>query len=149
MYCTACGNSINANLNYCSGCGTPLPAAMAAPPAAADNSPSSAVYVSIAGIIGFIIVLRMMLRSDVPEKALIMITLFYMTALFGICLAMIRHGSMFGKRSKEQTGGIPDPAYLRPATTAQLHAPRGDSIPSVTDNTTRALDEVYVKRPGV
>lgn len=147
MYCASCGNSINANLNYCSSCGTPVPTAIAQPPAAADHSPSSVVYVSAAGILGFIIVLRMLLRSDVPEKALIMVTFFYMSALFGICFAMIRNSSMFSKRSKEhQTFNTQEPAYFRPAATARLHEPRGDSIPSVTDNTTRTLDEVLIER---
>lgn len=148
MYCASCGNSINVNLNYCSSCGTPVPAAMVHTPAATDHSPSSVVYVSVAGIIGFIVVLRMLLRSDVPEKALIMVSLVYMAALFGICLAMIRHGSMFSKRSTEQQtlNAAQDPAYLRPATTARLHEPRGEPIGSITDNTTRTLDEVLIER---
>lgn len=146
MYCSACGNTINANLNYCSSCGTPVPTAMVAAPAQTDHSPSSVVYVSAAGILGFIIVLRMMLRSDVPEKALIMVTFFYMSALFGICFAMIKQNLVFNRKSKEIANIVPEPAYLRPATTARLNEPRGDSIPSVTDNTTRTLDEVFIER---
>jgi hypothetical protein len=52
-------------------------------------------------------------------------------------------------RIKQQEQNIPDdylsPASLRPITTAQLEEPR-QPFASVTEHTTRTLDEVSVRR---
>jgi hypothetical protein len=80
---------------------------------------------------------------------LIPVSFFYLAALFGICWLLLHQISeLTGKphaRRPENVHETTEPAYLKPATTAQL----GESTiepASVTEATTRTLDEVLIER---
>lgn len=101
------------------------------------------------GFLSFIFVVYLILRSGSDPKVLIPVSFFYLAALFGICFAILHQvAELTGKphsRPRENVRETTGPAYLKPATTAQL----GESTiqpASVTENTTRTLDEVLVER---
>ena len=154
MYCSSCGNKIAEHLNYCNSCG----ARIEKNPLIISNSSSAQLakplaIVSMIGFVGFIAVLKMLLDDhgglDIPAKVLILLG--YLTALVLISAMMIGHmwKNSGDIRIKHKESKMPDeyvaPASLRPVTTAQLeesHQP----IASVTEHTTRTLDEVAVLR---
>ncbi len=102
------------------------------------------------GFFMFVLVLRMLTRSEIPPGLFVPISFFYFASLFGICFMVLRYGTktMKGSRSEKafDTGEVAPPAYLSPITTAQLEEGRDFGIGSVTDRTTRTLDEVKIER---
>jgi len=102
------------------------------------------------GFFAFMLVIRALTRSDVPPNLLVPISFVYFGALFGICFMVLRFGSKTLREPKAEkafdTGELAPPAYLSPVTTAQLEEARSFGIGSVTDRTTRTLDEVTIER---
>lgn len=102
------------------------------------------------GFFMFMLVIRTLTRSDIPPALFVPISFFYFAALFGICLMVLRYGSKASNPARSErsldTGELARPAYLSPATTAQLEEAREFGIGSVTDATTRTLDEVTIER---
>lgn len=98
----------------------------------------------------FMLVIRALTRSDLPPGLIVPISFFYFASLFGICFMVLRFGSKTLKGPKQEkvfdTGELAPPAYLSPVTTAQLEEARSFGIGSVTDRTTRTLDEVTIER---
>lgn len=98
----------------------------------------------------FMVVVRALTRSDFPPNLIVPISFVYFGALFGICFMVLRYGSKTLQGSKPEktfdTGELAPPAYLSPVTTAQLEEARDFGIGSVTDRTTRTLDEVTIER---
>lgn len=99
------------------------------------------------GFFMFMVVIRILTRSDLPSGQFVPISFFYFAALFGICFMVLRYGS-----NKERSPSraldkdeLAPPAYLSPASTAQLEEARDFGIGSVTDATTRTLDEVKMR----
>jgi hypothetical protein len=113
-----------------------------------------AITACIAGVgfFVFMLVVRALTRSDVGSGLIMPISFLYFAALFGICFMVLRYGSKAkgGAASVERvhnTGELDAPAYLQPAVnTAQLEEARDFGIGSVTDATTRTLDEVTVEK---
>ena len=146
MFCEGCGTQIQSGLNYCSRCGRRV-----ADTWKSDKSRRSPLVVAgnIAGVgfFAFIFVVLILTKNGIPPDTLLRITLFYFAALFGICFMFLRYArSSEGTESTARsTSGMTDPAYLRPATTAQLEEARQFDVGSVTDATTRTLDKVPVR----
>jgi hypothetical protein len=150
MFCQACGSQIQADLNFCNRCG----AKVAGPDPAiqksvAENLSSAMGYIGGFGLIAFIFVVYLVVRSGADAKVLIPISFFYLATLFGICFLTLRQiAELTGKSHGRRESRVHDtaqPAYLKPVTTAQLDEPRDLPI-SVTENTTRTLDEVMIER---
>ena len=147
MFCSGCGTQIQVGLNYCSRCGRRV--AEDSKPAENPNNPLKIAGNTAGwGFGGFIFVISILTKyGEVPPTIFIPVTFFYFAALFGICFMIIRHGSAartaVGPKPTEQQ---PDPVYLRPATTAQLEEGREFDIGSVTDATTRTLDQVPIDK---
>jgi membrane-bound ClpP family serine protease len=115
----------------------------------AENMSVGVSYVGGFGLIAYIFVMLAMVKSNVEPQALIIISFFYLAALFGMVFLMIRQSAMFTKKNavnRTEVNDQPPPTYLRPATTAQLSEPADSGIGSVTEHTTRALDAVPVDR---
>ena len=155
MYCSTCGNKIAEHLNYCNGCGArieknPLIVSNSASPQLAK----SLAVVTIMGFVGFIAVLKILLDSggslDVPGKVLILLG--YLASLVIISAMMIGHmwknaGDIRIKQHEPKASDeYVSPASFRGVTTAQLEPARESGISSVTENTTRTLDEVAIPR---
>lgn len=148
MYCSGCGTEISSELNYCKRCGSPV--AKGESSTVAENLSSAIGYIGGFGLLGFIFAVVMMARSGVvPGTALVLISFFYLAALFGICYLILRQTAMpFRKKAAESSldlAAAEHPVYLKPVTTAQLPEPNDQPI-SVTEHTTRTLDEIPVAR---
>ena len=146
MYCSGCGTKIQPELNYCNRCGNPVGKSNA--DSVAENLSQAVGYVGGFGLIAYIFVMLVMVKSSVNTQALILISLFYLSTLFGICFLLIRQTEMFTKKKALERAADtndPPPAYLRPVTTSQLQEP-AEPGNSVTEHTTKTLDEVLVER---
>jgi hypothetical protein len=155
MYCSTCGQQIAEHLNYCNSCG----ARIEKNPLVISNSSSSQLAKPLAitvmmGFVGFIAVLKIILdnpRLDIPAVVLIVIA--YLAALTIISAMMIGHMwktsgdiRVHAKKPNIDSDEYAPPRSFRGSNTHQLDEPVHQPIGSVTDNTTRTLDEVLVER---
>lgn len=149
MYCSGCGRQLQTGLNYCSGCGRRV-AEDAAAGAWTSNPMAITACIAGVGFFAFMFVIRALTRSDLPPNLFVPISFVYFAALFGICFMVLRYGraakSVAAADHARVTGELDAPAYLSPMTTAQLEEARDLGIGSVTDATTRTLDEVTIER---
>jgi hypothetical protein len=151
MYCSGCGTQLQSGLVYCSRCGRRVAEDNASANWAANPMTMTAIIAGV-GFFAFMLVIRALTRSDLPPNLFVPISFVYFGALFGICFMVLRYGSNLNKAElpaerPQETGGFESPAYLRPAVnTAQLEEARDLGIGSVTDRTTRTLDEVTIER---
>jgi hypothetical protein len=154
MFCSSCGKTVPDNLNYCSGCGAPT-----------DNSPQTydpgigrlliigGLVMGVAGILSFFIVLGTILGAPIDTSAKFALAAVYLIALTMLStLPMFfgwKHVNSSGRPRKPRESGVNEgyraPTVLKPVTTSQL--PDGDpGFGSVTEPTTRTLDEVLIER---
>ena len=149
MYCSACGSQLQSELNYCNRCGAKVSGAdPVLQKSVADNLSGAIGYIPCMGFIAFIFVVYLVLRNGGDMKALLPISFFYLATVFGITFLLIRQVAELTGKSHAKSRNPPEtapPAYLKPATTAQLEESRGPGI-SITENTTRTLDEVLIER---
>jgi uncharacterized membrane protein YvbJ len=150
MYCSNCGSQIKPELHYCSRCGTRVSKIDAETQKSAVDSLSSMLgAIGVFGFIGYIFVALVLVRYSVPVNALVAISLFYLGALFGICHLILKQ---IAASSGKAAAHVPDfrnnfqTDQLNAANTAQLESAREPAAASVTDNTTKTLDEVLLKR---
>jgi hypothetical protein len=155
MYCSTCGQQIAEHLNYCNSCG----ARIEKNPLVISNSSSSQLAKPLAitvmmGFVGFIAVLKIVLdnpRLDIP--AIVLIVIAYLAALTIISAMMIGHMwktagdiRVHAKKFNTDSDGYESPRSFRGPNTNQLGEPVQQPSGSVTDNTTRTLNEVLVER---
>lgn len=145
MYCTSCGTQLDATLNFCNRCGKPVP--KPASQSIADQLAQGVSYVGGFGLLGFIFVAVVLLQRGVGIEALIPISFFYLAALVAICWLMLKYSAQMSRpQTLQEKPAESEPAnYLSPLTTAQLDEARQQPA-SVVEQTTRALDEVAVRR---
>ncbi len=149
MYCSGCGTQIQSGLNYCSRCGRRVAEDLKDGGLNATPSVVAAITAG-AGFLGFVLVVRILSKAGMPGNQIIPIAFFYCAALFGICSMILRQTQLSSKKDRQtERNDLPveneSAAYLRPVTTAQLGM--ASEIPaSVTEHTTRTLDEVKVER---
>jgi len=150
MYCSTCGKSLNDNLNYCNGCGTRIEKN----PLVISNSSSpqlarSLTVIAIVGLIGFVGVLKMLIdKPNLDTAAVVLILLAYLATLFLICALIVGHmwknsGNIRIKGAKQADDSNSQGSF-RGINTAQLEEYR-EPVMSVTEHTTRTLDQVPVK----
>jgi hypothetical protein len=149
MYCSSCGSSISQELNYCNRCGAktgkegtagrpfnPLPFILAA-----------LCVIDVAALLIFAALMMVFLDRHVDDKVIAAISSVYLVMLAMINFIFLRLVSRLvglhieSKSADRETA----PAGLSAHTTAQLQAPRQQPLTSVTDHTTRILDEVLIK----
>ena len=150
MFCSGCGTQLQSGLIYCSRCGRRVAEDLASANWTANPMTMTAIIAGV-GFFAFMLVIRALTRSDVPSNLLVPISFVYFGALFGICFMVLRYGAKFRNpevvEAVRETGDLDAPAYLRPAVnTAQLGEARDLGIGSVTDRTTRTLNEVMIER---
>ncbi len=146
MFCVNCGSEIKTGLNYCNRCGARV--------GNNDNSidrplsislSSSLGAIGVFGLVGYIFVALIILKNG-AEGSLIFVSLIYFAALFGICFLILQQIKALPGRSKDRFQDNNQSVELGRANTAQLDAPRQSPISSVTDHTTRTLDEAAIER---
>ena len=108
----------------------------------------SLVVVSLAGLGSVIGLIAMLLYNGVKDELIALLVVSYLFTLFGIAFMIARQlskviSSQINKA--ESSAQVFQPAQLPAPNTAQLEEPRQQPL-SVTDNTTRTFDEVFVKR---
>lgn len=148
MFCSGCGAEIVQGLNFCNRCGKRLieegPTTFGIP----SDTAKAVGYIGAAGFFAYIFVVFVFLKAGGPANQLIPISMFYFGALFGVSAMLIYYSSgriMPGAnvQSKEKDPNeTASPQFLNPPTTAQLEEPHDMGIGSVTEHTTRTLDEV-------
>lgn len=150
MYCSKCGSLVNNKLNYCNSCGARLAKAddEDSPKSILDNLLTTVCFVALGGLGILIGLTAVLLKNGVIHQAVIVIAFFYLAALFGICYMLLSQlpkliDARLNRRIYESD--IVPPVQLTAPNTAQLEEPRQQPI-SVTDNTTKTLDEVLLKR---
>ncbi len=147
MYCAGCGTEIQSGLNYCSRCGRRVAEEVSFGKQIWTNPLAIVGQTAGIGFLAYIFILLVLTKSGATPNLFVPITFFYFAALFGICFLILQHGRSVSDSAKTAAPPHDDtnaPAYLRPATTAQLEEAREFDIGSVTDATTRTLDEVRV-----
>lgn len=149
MYCSNCGSQIKPELKYCSRCGTRVSkGAEDAQKSIAENLSAALGYIGGFGLVGYIFVALVLVKNNVPVNALIAISLFYLAAIFGICYFILQQTANFTEKSAARNSDFHhnfQTDQLGAANTAQLEEPI-QTLLSVTENTTKTLDEVLLKR---
>ena len=151
MFCSGCGTQIQSGLNYCSRCGRRV-AEEEKRGRQWTNPLVIAGQTAGVGFVAYIFILFILTRNGAAPNILVPLTFFYFAALFGICFMFLHYGRSSSAGSDAASSSLaeqsPEPAYLRPVTTSQLEEAREFGIGSVTDATTRTLNEVSIKERG-
>lgn len=148
MYCWSCGTQINKQLNYCNSCGARIDKTEAENNYSWMNNPAtSAGYLGVFGLGGFIFLVITLIKRNLDPSFVFALSALYLVALFGICFLLIRQMSHFSEKKEPKTNPNDEftPREFRSEITAQLESPRQPAI-SVTENTTKTLDEVLIER---
>ena len=149
MYCANCGSEIKPELNYCNRCGVRVAKIdNDIRKSLSENLSSSLGYIGGFGLIGYIFVALVLVKNGVPGNALAAISLFYLATLFGICFMILQQIKTLPGKSSAQNADFQNnfqTGALDAANTAQLEESKQPPI-SVTEHTTRTLDEVLVEK---
>jgi len=146
MYCAACGTEIKAELNYCSRCGARVDKN------AGESQSEALAYLSMAtGFVGLgglgltLGLIAMLLNYSVVPQIIVILSLAFLLAVFGITSLMIQQISrMTESNSGEKTLEKAKPVQFGAVNTAQLEEYRQPAM-SITETTTRTLDKELVK----
>ncbi len=155
MYCSTCGSLIDEKLNYCNRCGNRV---------AKDNElvkhndaavsvlkilSISTGCVGVVGLGGLIGLIAILVVNRVLPELIAVLSIMFLAGTFGICFLLTRQisrltGNLISTKEKDlkqQTA----PEQINQSTTGQIESPR-QPFQSVTENTTRTLDEVLANR---
>ena len=154
MYCSTCGQQIAEHLNYCNNCGARLEKTGETPAVSARQSMRGLSIVLMVGFAAFIAVLKIVLGNDrLDMPATVMILLAYLAALtviaamyFGFMWKSAGLGRDRSLKRNASTDEYAAPRSFRGSNTSQLGEPTYHPVGSVTDSTTRTLDEVPIAR---
>jgi hypothetical protein len=151
MYCSGCGNQISPELNYCNRCGAKTGKEEGT--VRRSGSPlafllAALCVIDIAALLIFGALIMFFLDKHVDGKVVATISTFYLASFAVINIFFMRLISRLVSLHLKE-GGVPGntkkTAVLSPAITAQLAEPWQQPVGSVTDHTTRTLDEVLAK----
>jgi hypothetical protein len=152
MFCSTCGKSIQGNMNFCNACGTPTEAG----PVTTDRRVAGlfvvgSIFVALFGLVGLFPLLKILLDSRMDPAGVGILILAYLVIWLAMFSLMLGLGwKLLGNSRPKSKKLEPNTEYRAPASfkgvnTSQL--PAGDpGFGSVTDSTTRTLDEVLVDR---
>lgn len=150
MYCSNCGQTLKANLNYCNSCGTRVERSELI----VSNSSSKPFAVAAAvigggGLLGFFPVLKILLESRLDQPAILLMLVAYLVTVFLMFAVLVGHvwkhsGNIRVKGGREDDEYVPPESFRSPIT-GQLDAAREPGI-SVTDHTTRTLEQLPLLR---
>ena len=150
MYCSACGTLIKSGLNYCNNCGARVDKNT-------GESTSSMVLQYLAMAIGFVglgglgltvALIAILLKNNVKTEVIVILSILFLSVIFGISFLLIQQLSKLINVSlpaTEKYAAQERPEQLNGVNTAQLE-PMREPAGSVTETTTRTLDDVFVKR---
>ncbi|HVF29485.1 MAG TPA: hypothetical protein VNA22_00885 [Pyrinomonadaceae bacterium] len=135
-------------MNYCNRCGRRVADVSAAGKPHRTNPLVIVGNTAGVGFVAYIFVLLVLIKNGGMQNLFVPITFFYFAALFGICFLVLQYSSaeLKPEGSAPPAEDMPPQTYLKPVITAQLEEARDVGIGSVTDATTRTLDEVRIER---
>jgi hypothetical protein len=145
MYCSHCGSSTADDLNYCKNCGFRTERASHEDPQRLKRLALVAgTAIGAVGLICFFTVLRELLRNSVAPGTMVLLLVAYLVTLSLMFIVLVRQAfKNSDDRRTNSTSRVPEqPAYFRAVNTAQLP----DMPASVTEHTTRTLDEVPFRK---
>jgi len=151
MYCSKCGSLVNDELNYCNSCGGKLAKAKDedAPKSMLDDVLTALCLIAIFGLAFLVGLVAVLLDKAVPHEIVIGISIIYLLTLFSICFMLLRQVPKLIdtnlRENKSENFEAAQPVQLPSRTTAQLEE-RREPVLSVTENTTRTLEEISVRR---
>jgi len=148
MYCSGCGSQIQAGLNYCNRCGRRAADDKGGLNLNSINPTVIAAFMVGIGFIAFIFVMLALVKNGVTGSDLVGITAFYFAGLFGISFVLLRQMRLYANEVKtniKSEATADHRVYLSPVNTAQLPEPN-ERPASVTEHTTRTLDQVTIDR---
>lgn len=146
MYCSTCGTETSAELNYCKRCGARVDKL-----ATAETTASGLEYMSMAtGFVGLgglgltVGLIAILLNYSVLPTVVVIVTLAFLSTVFGISFLMIQQISRMTGAAKISKENSFEYRQINAPNTAQLEEPRQPAT-SVTENTTRTLEKELVK----
>ena len=149
MFCSICGKQINENLNFCNNCGARIDSS-----AEMQNNSYSLISTAIIGVLsiielfGFVFLAVKLIEKNLDPSFIFMLLALYVGAVLGIGFLVFKQTSnqRVGSRRKENSSENAAAKKLSSVSTAQLNPSFQSPIGSVTENTTRTLDEVLIER---
>ena len=153
MFCPNCGTTVNKKLKYCNSCGERLSKSGeidkdGMPGKMLDNILTTVFLVVMFGLGILVGLVAVLLGSNVEPKFVVFITIAYLAAVFGICYTLLTQVPKLIDARLKADGFAEESRQavrLTPLTTAQLEEYR-EPIMSVTDRTTKTLDQVPLER---
>jgi len=109
---------------------------------------TSLVFIVLFGMGILLGLVAVLLKNEVKTEVVMMIVIAYLVSIFGICFSLARQvPKLIDARLKNWGNSTEtfEPQQLNPPITAQLHEYH-QPVMSVTDHTTRTLDEMPLKR---
>lgn len=153
MYCSSCGVAVAQGLSYCNSCGAKLRGAKGDDVIkSSEVKPESLVWAMVAVLVfGFVAIVFLMMAMKMVDLnvgqilAFMILSFLIMLLVEGVFIWQLLHR----KRSAEETDDIA--ALSKERATKELDVPQArvlpEGMPSVTEHTTRALEEpVYIER---
>ena len=113
----------------------------------AGNLSGSLGFIGGFGLLSFIFVVLVLVKNSVGEKALIMISLAYLGALFGICSLILQQIRRSAEKSAPKANDLTNDLQINQigaASTARLEEAKHAPI-SITENTTRNFEKIPLK----
>ncbi|MEZ5427088.1 MAG: zinc ribbon domain-containing protein [Pyrinomonadaceae bacterium] len=155
MYCSNCGSEIKKKLNYCNKCGARVSrdemesivaSILEKPSKSPFQSISTAIaFIGLGGMLAIVIFALKLLDKGVDIGAIAIIIAMFLATILAIIFLLLRQLPQSQPTLKENfSETYQAPQGLNPANTAQLEEPR-EPVMSVTDQTTRTLDETKIK----
>jgi hypothetical protein len=152
MYCPSCGVAVTPGLTYCNHCGEKLSSGKSdciikSPEVKPETLIGAMVFAFVFGLGAITLLMGMMKAVLHLEVGLILffalLSFLIMLSLEGVFIRLL----LRRKRSAEEAG---DTGLSKEQATRELDAAQArglpESMPSVTEHTTRAFDPIYRKR---
>ena len=149
MFCSGCGKQVNENLNFCNHCGARIESKTEDLESAFNfNSAIITGIFGMFGLFGFIFLTIKLLEKNLDPSFVFVVIALYIAAVLGICFLLFRQTASqpLKSRRKENAEEESLPKKLPAETVVQLNASHQMPVGSVTENTTRTLDEIAVER---
>jgi predicted amidophosphoribosyltransferase len=150
MYCSSCGVSVAQGLSYCNHCGAKLNREKGDSLIKSSGSKAESLIIAaivavfvfgLGAIMGLMAVMKAVLDLNIGQiLAFTLLSFLIMLLIEGVFIWRL----MRRNRSAEGTG---DTALSKEQATKELDAAQGrvlpEAMPSVTEHTTRALEQIY------
>src|ERR1041384_1759676 len=149
MYCVKCGSLVHENLNFCNSCGAKLKeeGGQEKPINPLSYLITALCIIGGGGLLLLVAMIGILLEQHANDQTVILVAALFLASWLFINSMILRQISrLIGTHiESKSSAGEKQPASLYSHNTAQLDAPPRQPGSSVTDHTTRTLDEVLIK----